>query len=111
MAIQDVTARGEPSKRVTGPYWSPMTRRPCCDILLPSLPRRRVQAWNKTGLTSHRTGLDTQTRERLTMPWWLGSRRRVLLVILGLLAVLDLGRSVYARLGYARPTEIWQPAP
>jgi mono/diheme cytochrome c family protein len=36
------------------------------------------------------------------MPWWLGSRRRVL---------LDLGRSVYARLGYARPMEIWQPVP
>jgi uncharacterized membrane protein len=36
------------------------------------------------------------------MPWWLGARVRVLLVVLGLLVVLDLGRSVYARLGYAR---------
>jgi mono/diheme cytochrome c family protein len=45
------------------------------------------------------------------MPWWLGSRLRVILVVLGLLVVLDLGRSVYARLGYAHPTEIWQPAP
>jgi hypothetical protein len=34
-----------------------------------------------------------------------------MLVVLGLLLALDLGRSVYTRLGYARPTEIWQPAP
>jgi mono/diheme cytochrome c family protein len=34
-----------------------------------------------------------------------------MLLALGLLVVLDLGRSVYARLGYARPMEIWQPAP
>jgi mono/diheme cytochrome c family protein len=45
------------------------------------------------------------------MPWWLGSRVRVMLVVLGVLVVLDLGRSVYARLGYARPMEIWPPAP
>jgi cytochrome c553 len=45
------------------------------------------------------------------MRWWLISRRRVMLLALGLLVVLDLGRSVYARLGYARPMEIWQPAP
>jgi len=45
------------------------------------------------------------------MPWWLGSRFRVILVVLGLLLLLDLGRSVYARLGYARPMEIWQPVP
>jgi len=34
-----------------------------------------------------------------------------MLLALGLLVILDLGRSVYARLGYARPMEIWQPAP
>ncbi len=43
------------------------------------------------------------------MRWLLGSRRRVMLVVLGLLLLLDLGRSIYARLGYARPLEIWQP--
>jgi len=31
--------------------------------------------------------------------------------MLGVLVVLDLGRSLYARLGYARPTALWQPAP
>jgi mono/diheme cytochrome c family protein len=45
------------------------------------------------------------------MRWFLASRRRVVLVILGVLVVLDLGRSLYARLGYARPTELWQPEP
>jgi mono/diheme cytochrome c family protein len=45
------------------------------------------------------------------MPRWFGSRVRVTLVVLTLLVVLDLGRSVYARLGYARPMEVWQPAP
>ena len=39
------------------------------------------------------------------------SRRRVVLVTLGLLLLLDLGRSVYARVGYARPVEPWQPRP
>ncbi len=43
--------------------------------------------------------------------WLLGSRRRVLLVTLAVLLVLDLGRSIYAHLGYARPLELWQPAP
>ena len=45
------------------------------------------------------------------MRWFLASRRRVVLVMLGVLVVLDLGRSLYARLGYARPTELWQPEP
>jgi mono/diheme cytochrome c family protein len=45
------------------------------------------------------------------MTWLLVSRRRVLILALGLLLVLDLGRSLYAQLGYARPTEIWRPAP
>jgi hypothetical protein len=45
------------------------------------------------------------------MPWWLGSRVRVLLAVLGVLMVLDLGRSIYARIGYARPMENWQPTP
>ena len=45
------------------------------------------------------------------MRWFLASRRRVVLVMLGVLVVLDLGRSLYARLGYSRPTELWQPEP
>jgi len=40
-----------------------------------------------------------------------GSRRRVVLIAVAVLLVLDVGRSVYARLGHARPTEVWQPAP
>lgn len=39
------------------------------------------------------------------------SRRRVLLVTLGLLLVLDLCRSLYARVGYDQPFENWQPDP
>ncbi len=39
------------------------------------------------------------------------SRRQVLLLTVGLLLLLDLGRSLYARVGYAQPVEIWQPAP
>jgi mono/diheme cytochrome c family protein len=48
----------------------------------------------------------TETIRRL-----LGSRGRVVLVTLGLLVLLDLGRSLYARLGYASPVETWQPDP
>ena len=33
------------------------------------------------------------------------------LLTIALLALLDLGRSIYARVGYARPVEIWQPDP
>ncbi len=43
--------------------------------------------------------------------WLLASRRRVVLLTLGLLVLLDVGRSVYARLGYARPFQVWQPEP
>ena len=43
------------------------------------------------------------------MRWILASRRRVALLALGLLVPLDLGRSVFARLGYAHPTSVWQP--
>jgi cytochrome c oxidase cbb3-type subunit 2 len=45
------------------------------------------------------------------MTWVMASRRRVIVVTLVLLALLDLGRSVYARTGYARPVEVWQPDP
>src|SRR5438876_7723660 len=45
------------------------------------------------------------------MSWLLASRRRVFLVALGVLVALDLGRSIFARLGYARPTSTWQPDP
>jgi hypothetical protein len=41
----------------------------------------------------------------------LGSRWRVVMIAVALLLMLDVGRSVYARLGHARPTELWQPAP
>src|SRR5712692_3535137 len=43
--------------------------------------------------------------------WVLASRRRVLLGGLALLLVLDVGRSIFARLGYADPTSVWQPEP
>ena len=41
----------------------------------------------------------------------LNSRRRVVVVTLGLLLLLDLGRSIYARVGYSQPFENWQPDP
>lgn len=41
--------------------------------------------------------------------WLLGSRRRVLVVTLAVLVVLDLGRSIYAHVGYSHPLELWQP--
>jgi mono/diheme cytochrome c family protein len=43
--------------------------------------------------------------------WLLASRLRVVLIALGLLASLDIGRSIYARIGYARPVEHWEPDP
>jgi mono/diheme cytochrome c family protein len=39
------------------------------------------------------------------------SRKRVVLVTFGLLLLLDVMRSLYARLGYADPVEVWQPDP
>lgn len=41
----------------------------------------------------------------------LGSRRRVLLWTLIVLMLLDLGRSLYAPWGYAKPIAVWQPSP
>jgi hypothetical protein len=41
----------------------------------------------------------------------LGARARVALIAVAALLMLDIGRSVYARLGHAAPTELWQPAP
>ncbi len=43
--------------------------------------------------------------------WLFSARYRVALVTIALLMLLDLGRSVYARLGYAQPVETWQPDP
>ena len=43
--------------------------------------------------------------------WLLTSRLRLILITLGLLALLDLGRSAYTRIGYARPVERWEPDP
>ena len=48
---------------------------------------------------------------KTAIDWLLASRLRVVLVALGLLALLDLGRSIYARTGYAQPVETWQPDP
>jgi len=36
---------------------------------------------------------------------------RILWICLGLLVALDITRSLYARIGYEQPTELWQPAP
>ncbi len=41
----------------------------------------------------------------------LASRGGVVLLTLGLLLLLDVGRSIYARLGYAEPVTTWQPDP
>ena len=41
----------------------------------------------------------------------LSSRRHVLLVTVGLLLLLDLGRSINARIGFSEPPELWQPDP
>src|SRR5438045_5302771 len=38
-------------------------------------------------------------------------RARLLLLTGGVLLALDLGRSYYARVGYAHPSEVWQPNP
>jgi mono/diheme cytochrome c family protein len=43
------------------------------------------------------------------MGWVLSTRTRVVVSTLVVLGLLDLGRSLYARVGYARPTEVWQP--
>jgi len=37
--------------------------------------------------------------------------RRILWICLGLFIVLDIARSLYARIGYEQPTELWQPEP
>ncbi|BCA55959.1 hypothetical protein W02_30990 [Nitrospira sp. KM1] len=37
------------------------------------------------------------------------SRKRVVLITFGLLFLLDVTRSLYARIGYADPVELWQP--
>lgn len=41
----------------------------------------------------------------------MASRKRVVVVVLGLLLLLDLGRSLYVRIGYSEPTAIWHPDP
>src|SRR5258706_15412795 len=38
-------------------------------------------------------------------------RGRIVLITITLLLALDAGRSYYARVAYARPTEAWQPDP
>jgi len=43
--------------------------------------------------------------------WMLTSRRRVVVIVLGVLALTDLGRSWNAHVGYAQPVERWQPDP
>jgi mono/diheme cytochrome c family protein len=43
--------------------------------------------------------------------WILTNRWRALLAVVLLLLALDLGRSLYARVGYSQPSEAWQPDP
>lgn len=43
------------------------------------------------------------------MGWVLSTRTRIVVSTLIVLGLLDLGRSLYARNGYASPTEVWQP--
>ena len=43
--------------------------------------------------------------------WLLHSRRRIVLLTIGLLLLLDLGRSINARIGFSEPSELWQPDP
>ncbi|GAB4580086.1 MAG: hypothetical protein Fur0022_28250 [Anaerolineales bacterium] len=43
--------------------------------------------------------------------WLTASRKRVFFVTLASLLILDAGRSLYARVGYASPAEPWQEAP
>ena len=45
------------------------------------------------------------------MGWMFLSRKRVVLVTCALLLLLDITRSLFARLGYADPVEVWQPDP
>lgn len=42
---------------------------------------------------------------------FLSSRRNILFLTIALLVLLDAGRSVYARIGYAQPVQVWQPDP
>lgn len=51
------------------------------------------------------------THQEACMAWLLSSRRNIVLVAVGILIVLDLGRSVYARLAYSQPYEVWDGAP
>jgi len=48
---------------------------------------------------------------RLAIQWMLSKRSRVFLVSIGLLLLLDLGRSFNARIGFEEPPELWQPDP
>lgn len=45
------------------------------------------------------------------LSWLLVSRRRVIMITLVALLVVDIGRSIYGRVGYAVPAEPWQEAP
>ncbi len=44
-----------------------------------------------------------------SMNWLLSNRWRMVLILAVAWAVLDAGRSLYARVGYAEPSERWQP--
>lgn len=45
------------------------------------------------------------------MSWFRFSRRRIVLLTVGVLLLLDVGRSINARLGLSEPVELWQPDP
>jgi mono/diheme cytochrome c family protein len=63
-------------------------------------PRLAVWVIDRIGLTMKKT-----------LAALLGSRPGVILLTLALLLLLDGGRSIYARLGYAEPVATWQPDP
>lgn len=41
----------------------------------------------------------------------LNPQHRIVLLIILILVTLDIGRSIYARIGYATPNEYWEPTP
>jgi mono/diheme cytochrome c family protein len=45
------------------------------------------------------------------MQWFLEKRMRIIFVAIVLLLILDLGRSINARVGFDDPPELWQPDP
>ena len=93
--------------RVRG--WAPRSE-DSPDLALESHSGRRAR---DGGTDANENGCAAFSSEPVTArrPWLLASRRRVVIALLALLALLDLGRSIFARVGYARPLSVWQPDP